>query len=102
MLSDESLSREYNVKRLTLKQKARVSLKKKKNKKKITFSADISISEVSSFACTLERSLSVGAHSIGTTCMCSFSTLIDVWKKISKYIYLFMHAESSVAVKILQ
>ena len=34
MLSDESLSREYNVKRLTLKQKARVSLKKKKTRKK--------------------------------------------------------------------
>ena len=62
-------------------QKERLKKKfKKYSMRNVTQMADISISIVSFFACTVVRSLSIVAHSISTAVRFSCSTLVDIWK----------------------
>ena len=51
---------------------------KKYNRRNVTRTADISISIVSLFACTVVRSLSIVAHSISTAVRFSCGTLADI------------------------
>ena len=53
---------------------------KKYSMRNVTQMADISISIVSFFACTVVRSLSIVAHSISTAVGFSCGTLVDIWK----------------------